>query len=60
MKKGDKIRFFDNFVDHINGKKGIILEINKGLNCISIVYGDEKTIQVNRCQVIEEKENGDT
>ena len=59
----DKVRFWDTHVNHVNGVKGEIVAIHKGLNCVTISYKfdsqDGLLIQVNNCQVVKLKEKKD-
>jgi hypothetical protein len=56
FKQGDKVIFYDNMVDHLNGKKGEIVALHKDLNCVTISYNhkneDGLLIQVNNCQCV--------
>jgi hypothetical protein len=63
MKVGDKVKFFDTRVNHVNGHPAEIIADHKGLNCFSLSYNHNGVkgdiIQVSKCQVVKLKEKKD-
>lgn len=57
FKRYDKVLVFDTSLNHVGGTKCEVVALHKGLNCVTVSYGnDGDLIQVNNCQVIKLKE----